>query len=475
MAVPHPPDLEFGACSSVVPGASTSIRSPLRLAGELLSLLNSRDVRYALLGAVRPLVDSLKGDLDIVVESSSLRRVPEELAAFGAIHGVHLVQVLQHEQSAWYFVLAWYDESRKLRFLHPDICGDYYRHGRLFLTAEELLEGRMLARNVDFPGPFYLPRPALNFIYYLLKKIDKGELNYQQGAYLSDLWSADPLGAARQSIRFWPPAEANFICHAAEIRDWEPVQPRLAELRSTLRRRIPRSARSLVGEVRRIADRIVRPTGVAVVFLGPDGAGKSTVIGRVQRSLAPAFRRTHGYHLRPGILGRRGSAHPVTAPHADPPRGVIVSTLKLAYWWVDYTVGYLIAVLPRLIKSTLVLFDRYYLDIEVDAKRYRYGGPRWVARLLRRIIPHPRLMIVLNVPTSELERRKRELPEVELAHQAEAYRRLIRGLPGGHIVDASRQPDCVVTEVEHVVLAHLEQRTARRLKLGRVNPSTESA
>ena len=45
--------------------------------------------------------------------------------------------------------------------------------------------------------------------------------------------------------------------------------------------------------------RMVQPTGLLVAMLGADGAGKSTVLAQVEDDLAPAYRRTKRYHLRP--------------------------------------------------------------------------------------------------------------------------------------------------------------------------------
>jgi thymidylate kinase len=219
-----------------------------------------------------------------------------------------------------------------------------------------------------------------------------------------------------------------------------------------------------LGTLGRAIKRVAQPTGIMVVFLGPDGSGKSSVIDRVERDLAPAFRRTAQYRLRPGR--RKSGGTPVTDPHGRPLRGTASSLAKLAFWFVDYTLGYLGRTFPQLVRSTFILFDRYYQDLLVDPRRYRYGGPMSLARLVDRIIPRPHLFVVLDAPPEVLYTRKQEIPFEEAVRQRGEYLKLAGNLPNGHLVDASKPLDEVVAETEQIILSHMAGRTARRLKLG---------
>ena len=157
---------------------------------------------------------------------------------------------------------------------------------------------------------------------------------------------------------------------------------------------------------------------------------------------------------------------PTRNPHDKPPRGLALSLLKLGLWWADFTfLGYAVDVYPRLRRSTLVLFDRYYQDLLVDPKRHRYGGPLWLARYVGRLFPRPDVIILLDAPPEVLHSRKREVPLAETARQREAYLELVRRSPSCHVVDASRPVPEVVAEVEQVLIDRLAARTTRRLKL----------
>ncbi|MDX1661275.1 MAG: hypothetical protein R3326_05745 [Gemmatimonadota bacterium] len=188
------------------------------------------------------------------------------------------------------------------------------------------------------------------------------------------------------------------------------------------------------------------PRGLCLAVLGPDGAGKSTVIDRVTRHLGPRFAGVRRFHLRPHF-GRDTSRGPVTDPHADRPRSAIASAMKLVLWWIDYRIGYARWVRPALRRGELVVFDRYFWDLLADPRRYRYAGSSDLVRSVGRGIPRPDVTVVLDAPVEVLRSRKREVPREEVASQREIYRALAEELDGAVRVDASPPADQVAEAV----------------------------
>ena len=89
----------------------------------------------------------------------------------------------------------------------------------------------------------------------------------------------------------------------------------LPRLRSQLLRRSTTAARSLLGHhlarlARRFKRYILPEGGVGVVFLGPDGAGKSSVIAGVRRDLAGVFPTSTCLSFPPGRRSAGCSAVP---------------------------------------------------------------------------------------------------------------------------------------------------------------------
>lgn len=456
------PDLD----SEIKAPAATPVGERARVARALFRFLDEETRGYCLVGNTAGFPDSIASDIDIVIGRDELSGVAALLDRFCKAQGVKLVQVLQHEQTAFYFVLSWFGADGQLQFLMPDFCSDYYRYGQKLLSAEAVLEARRPA--VDAAGKdrgFYVAAPAVEFIYYLIKRVDKAELEPGHCDHLQANAAPDPEAALRQIERFWSGSDAALLSQAVRDGDWAAVRAAQDRLRRALRKGLSPSWASRLGELARKVHRVTVPTGLWIAVLGPDGCGKSSVGDEIERALAPAFRRTLKLHLRPRLDQSSKAAAPATDPHGSPPRGWAASLAKLGYYLLDYCIGYWTVVRPRLVRSTFVIFDRYCHDMLVDQRRYRYGGPIWALRLVAALVPRPDLFILLDAAPEVLLARKSEIVEAEARRLQGAYAALVQDLPNGRTVDAAQPLARVAADIEAIVLDHLAARTRRRLGL----------
>lgn len=408
-------------------------------------------------------------DVDLIVPPAQFSKVPRVLAS---IPGVRLVQCRRHEATSVRYELLTYTPEGHFVLLGVDVSSEIRDVGAVLMTADEFLRGRRRFREV-----FWVPAPALEFAFYVLKKLGKSR-NYGRKALLPEhervlnrRYREDPTGADRQLARFFPLADVRVLLAASQTGDWTHVRRDLARLRRAPARYLVLHApgavlRYWIGEVHRRVRRVLAPGGLMVSFFGLDGSGKSTVIERVKQDLWQVFSKRERYHLRPCVCwpGDPDPALAVGEPVLEPTRGLVGSLTKLVLWWADYVAGYLVIIFPCLVRTAFILFDRYYHDMIVDPARYRYGGPVWLARRVGRWIPQPALVFLLDAPPDVLRGRCRHTP-YGTPELRDRYLRLVRGLPGGRIVDASRPLDEVVADVERIVFDHMARRTARRLRL----------
>lgn len=225
-------------------------------------------------------------------------------------------------------------------------------------------------------------------------------------------------------------------------------------------------------EVRRWAG----PPGLAIAVLGPDGSGKSavcTALASTSRAALP-FSAVQVQHLYERALPRlselkhgrfrRTPAAPTTVhdPHGKRPHSRFVSFFTLAYATIDQWLSRLCIGRRKLSRNMLLVHDRYMIEIVVDPKRFRFGGPAWLGKLFTRLTPPLDLVILLDAPAEVLQQRKQEVPFDETKRQRDAYRALVGRMPNGRIVNADRPIAAVIHDVRRTIIEDLTSRTAGR-------------
>jgi thymidylate kinase len=207
-----------------------------------------------------------------------------------------------------------------------------------------------------------------------------------------------------------------------------------------------------------------QPTGVFVVVLGPDGAGKSTTVGRLTEAVGSCFRRQRIYHWRPNVIApQKESGVPVTDPHDEPPRGELGSIVALFALFLDYWLGFVFVIRSLLARSGLIVFDRYYHDLLIDPLRYRYGGPMWLAKFIGRFVPPPDLLfLVLDAEEQVILSRKREVPPEELRRQRESYHQFTLGTKRATLIRTDNGIEPTVADASRFIVEYLTLRFQRR-------------
>jgi thymidylate kinase len=434
------------------------------VAHALLGALQSECAAYCILSGYDELPESFDTDIDFMVSSAEFARIPGLIAGVARQTGTRLFHTVGHELSARSYSLG-FQAGEELIIVQPDSSADYRHFGLLWLRADEVLAARRL-----HPRGFWIPAAAHEFVYYLVKRLNKRFLDGGHGAKLHRLYLEDSEGCDRMIERFWKGRNRIILARMAQSNDWSQMEASLESIRSEMKQN---SAESLGERIRTSPKHIlhhfrrsVRPTGGWIAIMGPDGAGKSAVIEAVQKQFRFAYNKVKCFHLRPKTLRGNNGAHViVTDPHGRPPRGWWMSVIKVFFLIADYWIGYALVIAPAMRRSQLIVFDRYVYDLLVDSKRVRYGGPAWLLRLAARVVPHPDLVILLDAAPDVLWSRKQEVPFNEVMRQRDAYCKVAQALPFARIVNAAQSLPDVIRDVDAVIVEHYERRTAERLGL----------
>jgi len=197
--------------------------------------------------------------------------------------------------------------------------------------------------------------------------------------------------------------------------------------------------------------RLDRKSGRVIVFLGPDGAGKSTLISKVCAPLRQESQ-VQEYYFAPGFLKRyrpKAARTVTTAPHEGRQYSQIVALAKVLLFLYEFRLG----TRSERKKHDALVFDRYIHDLLVDPFRYRLGASRWWMRLLLKLAPQPDLAVIVTADAAEIQQRKSEVPFEETVRQVAAYRALAGCFRKSLLVENIGDPEAVARGVVQEIRA----------------------
>lgn len=404
---------------------------------EFFLYLEQLNIAYCVVGQSSQLPEVVGGDVDIIVNKKTFRNFTHIIQKFSLKNKAVLVQALKHEQTACCYVLVFKNLDESIGLLNIDVCSDFLISGELLVEADALISGRIRAKSVSNEDKeFYIAKPVMEFLYYLIKKIKKGQISGKELQHLKSNYCDCPNECNILLNEYWSDNEVNLIIKGVESDNNQVLQSNMSLLSKSFLNKNSVVISYKIGEFKRKLSRYFQPTGFMIVLLGPDGVGKTAVGDGLKVGCMPMFRQLSSFHLRPSIFSKANNkVYNVTEPHNEKPRGALSSILKVFYFLFDYVVGYLKVVRPKKVRSSLIVFDRYYHDLLVDPVRYRYGGPMWLAKLVGKFIPQPDLFIILDAPMEVIQKRKQEVPAEETQRQRLAY-----------LAFAENQKNCIVLD-----------------------------
>lgn len=138
-------------------------------------------------------------------------------------------------------------------------------------------------------------------------------------------------------------------------------------------------------------------------------------------------------------------------PHSAKPSGYLLSLFRFAYYFFDYTIGYLLKIKPMKKQGKTVIFDRYYYDFITDPARARIRLPKWFLNFTMCFVPKPDFTFLLLAPAEVMRGRKPELTIEELGQQIKDYRKQLPKIKNGYEIDVGKPVKVVVEEILSIV------------------------
>jgi thymidylate kinase len=398
-----------------------------------IEFLKGKKIKYALLGDTRNYPEEIGSDIDFIIDKKSYLKIENIIQEFCLKYKFFLIQKIEHERNAAQFVITHFNEDNNI-YLQLDICYDYTRSGRDYLKGYELLNNVVPSTN----GNFSVLAPAYAFIYYFMKKIEKGSLNSSQFEYLKYEYNKDRVGTEEVLRNTFSTFSVGEIVKIFTADNYQLLELPVAKFQKELFTAKPKSITSRIGEIARKCKRIIKPTGLVIGILGRDGTGKSTLINHLEVEMESIFPQIKYYHLYPGLFLNNKKNEDSSNPHKKKTRSGVSSLLKLGFFYFEYTLGFWYKLYPQKVKSTLVIMDRYFIDMYADPDRYRNSTSKHLVWFIHKLLPKPDLWIILDASTEAVFKRKQEVEYAVCEAQRKKYLELAEKLKNASVLDTEK-------------------------------------
>lgn len=434
----------------------------IELLSQLFGLLNEA-VDYVVLRNYEGLPEhNHSRDIDIAIRKKDYKRIKAALIDLVNATGWKIVTYLNSDRLVTW-VVGKVDAADATELVQLDFFFNTSVFGVELLSAEELLSHRV------FNGKIYHPDIAVQFL-------DKYLYDRAVGAAYPEKYR-ETREAAEKSQAVCGKLKRIFGCESTE--ECDGTAGRKLLLRAVKYNVLHRPLGFMAGVARFLqtfaGNYVMSRTGFSLGFTGPDGSGKTTVIDHTIERLGAVFRTAHAYyHFRPALFGNLGEvAHSAgikkevdrnySAPHRGGKTGKLSSLARLAYYSMDYIVGYFVKVKSKTRITRLVIFDRYYTDIICDSRRSRiYLNHKFLYWFGRVFIPSLDYNILLTASTETILARKRELDAegIETINHKIEY---LSTKKGYYKVLNETTPQEAVTQILQIVFEQQHQKNLKRL------------
>lgn len=415
---------------------------------KLLDYFKRNDIEFCIINGYECIVSQIdkEADNDILLRKKDFSRVDGIVETFSKQNGFLVVQNMHHDIFAKNIFV--FDQVGG-EFLNLDIYGELSRKGVVCFDEDDIFSTLQTYEQLPILGV------EKEFTYYLIKKLDKKSLTKESFIYLRNLYLKKQELCKKHLKKFFPTTFLDLE-KGFEDDNFELIDKNQKKIINDFYKLKNFSLTREFLNIARVCKRVLKPTGLSIGFLGPDGSGKSTVIDGILEKRLP-FRRKDYFHLKPIKSTNRGESVTVDEPHLMPLYSKSKSYIKLFYFIYQYNLGWIKNIIKLNISSSLVIFDRYFDDMLVDNKRYRYGGSVALAKIARVFIPKPNIYFILTTDANVIYERKQEVAFDELKRQIEAYKALADN-KRYFSIDVGRTPEEIVKEINNIMMEKMNER-----------------
>lgn len=425
------------------------------------------------MGGYDTLPESVKTDIDIAIEPNGLEQMDKLLLMLSYRHEMRIIQKINHGYKKYAYVLSPIYITEPFR-LQLDFYNDFgFKSIPCLLSFNDLIKGRKKYKT------FFIPSLEVEFILILLRRIYKNDMDETYLEKLRRLYEFNNK-ECYDILKVFFKNRSDEIVNIILNTDLKQFREKVSKFKThlilhSIYKSPWYSIYCFSSELVRYIRRFVNPVGMMVVFLGPDGVGKSTIAKEVSDIVWGSFHGIKHIYWRPGLFLPFGRVKFWQSPEIDlginprphnrPKQSRIISLIRFFYYTLDFIIGYYPKIYFPMVKRKLVVMDRYYYDFLVDLQRYNFNIPKWLPKIILPIIPKPDLTFYLYNKPQNIIKRKRELPLSEVERQIKAFSKIITQLPNAHPINTEGSIKDISSKIASIILEKKSADTRKTLNL----------
>lgn len=227
----------------------------------------------------------------------------------------------------------------------------------------------------------------------------------------------------------------------------------------------------------------IKPKGMLIAFVGPDGSGKTTIIDKENELLSPFFSFTKKFHIRFGIFPELKTGFGFSSMKGKINKGeidmknanakkkytnkekgqgkrtlvsILASWFVVLYYLIEFIIGGMIT--KRIvINNGLILYDRYFYDFFVQPTTRDLIMP--YKKVLLSFVTKPDIIIHLNADPHVVYSRKKELKVNEIEIQNLTMNKALGSLKMYHKINTDiKNPQTISVEAFRIIINELKRR-----------------
>ena len=432
---------------------------------DLIKILNNK-IDYVVLRGYESIPNNTTGDIDLLISKSSFNFFCKIIESLKSKHKLN--ELKRINRNYVYMFRLFHIEFNENYGLKIDVHFEESYLGAEYLSSYEILSKSIIYNDIKIPsyehqvifnylqpilGMGYLPEKRKKRILTQLNKCSLEKLK----AELIHLFSKN---ASKFLIKIF--TEKKMILSKREV----------LYLRNSI---IFKSFNQPIKLVKNFIKLIYRrtyykfnPPGLFIVFMGPDGAGKSTAIKSFINVLEQFVINDNSELLawRPQYL-RRLSEYKKNPNHLDNASKEIkienipsqVSSLfRYLYYFMDYILGFYLKYRSVLTNEGYIIFDRYFYDYLIQPSYRSYINlPYFIKSSLSIFIPKPDLIIYFQSDAKTLHSRKQEETLIELQELVNLYDRYISKNKNIKVLNANLSKEKVLLQTLNIFSTNYEK------------------